>query len=36
MFNKDFKRQCEAADALRDALPALYDRIYAVADLLFR
>jgi hypothetical protein len=36
LFHKDFKKQCEAADAVRNVLPTLYDRVYAVVDLLFR
>lgn len=36
MFHKDFKKQCEAADTVREALPTLYDRVYAVLDLMFR
>ncbi|KAG2491479.1 hypothetical protein HYH03_010264 [Edaphochlamys debaryana] len=36
MFNKDFKKHCEAADAVTRALPNTYDDVIAVVDLLFR
>ncbi|GIL58886.1 hypothetical protein Vafri_13702 [Volvox africanus] len=35
-FNKDFKKHCEAADMVTKALPAVYDEVIAVVDLLFR
>lgn len=31
MFAKDFKRHCEAADAIREALGELYDEVRHVA-----
>ncbi|KAL6753732.1 armadillo-type protein [Haematococcus lacustris] len=36
MFHKDFKKHCEAADAVREALPGMYDEVMSVLDLLFR
>ncbi len=36
LFAKDFKRHCEAADALREALGTLWDEVQSVVDLLLR
>ncbi|GIL97467.1 hypothetical protein Vretimale_3111 [Volvox reticuliferus] len=35
-FSKDFKKHCEAADMVTKVLPAVYDDVIAVTDLLFR
>lgn len=36
LFSKDFKKHCEAAELIRDALHTLGDEVLAVLDLLFR